>query len=133
MNYSVESLYDVIENVLIDEVKNSFVWKKFDNRADLIVSYAIDEKHFEWKYDNEIEDVCPNYITPFGGFVVDISMILWSLKIKLDSTEGKDLEVCEQLGKMFLDKHMNSMDRYFYDEIKNGNLKLDWRCMGNSF
>jgi hypothetical protein len=105
MNYTTESLYDVIEKVLIDRIKNEWFWKRPQDKHDLIVSYAIHDTHFDWNYNDG-----PHYTTPFGGFVVAISMILWDLEIELDSTE-KDLEVCEQLAKIFLDKHMNSNEK----------------------
>lgn len=125
MNYSVESLYDVIENVLISEMENNIMWEV--ERADIIISYLNEKKHIDWVYNDEVECICPIYVTPFGGLIVDVSMIIdMELKIKYNSTE-EHFEICEKLATMFIENNMNEVDRFFYNEIKSGRLKLKWK------
>lgn len=125
MNYSVESLYDVIESVLVSEMDKNIMWEI--ERANIIVSYVNEKKHIDWVYNDEVECICPIYVTPFGGLIVDVSMIVqMDLKIKSNSIE-EHLEVCEKLATMFVENNMSELDRFFYDELKSGRLKLKWR------
>jgi hypothetical protein len=125
MNYSVESLYDVIESVLVSEMDKNIMWEI--ERANIIVSYVNEKKHIDWVYNDEVECICPIYVTPFGGLIVDVSMIVqMDLKIKSNSIE-EHLDVCEKLATMFVENNMSELDRFFYDELKSGRLKLKWR------
>ena len=131
MSYSAESLYEVMSNVLKDEMSKMF-WGDKNERISMIISYAIDKKHFELYYDQKEGIMTYRCLTPFGGLVLDISAVLiYDYKIKPKESDC-NLEFFEKIASLFLEDNMYEIDKFFYNEIKSGNLKMDWRDITES-
>jgi hypothetical protein len=126
MSYSAESLYEVMANILKEEMSKTF-WGDSEERISMIISYAIDDKHYELYYDKKEDAMIYRYLTPFGGLIVDISSTL-IMDYNIDSKEDDyHWEFFGKIASLFLEDNMCEVDKYFYNEIKSGNLKLDWR------
>ena len=121
MEYSTESLYEVIEERLIEDLTHSSsFWECKYGRPNIIISYLLDTNHIVFNYNNELKTECPEYKTDFGGMIVDVSMFIeLDLKISIKPLK-KHWEVCEEIATLFLKNNMNSLDKFFYNEIKNG-------------
>jgi hypothetical protein len=121
MSYSTLSLYEVIEERLVEDLTHpSSFWECKYGRPDIIISYIKDKDHIVFDYNNELETECPEYKTDFGGMIVDVSMLIeLDLKISIKPLK-KHWEVCEEIATLFLKNNMSSLDKFFYNEIKNG-------------
>ena len=129
MNYSAESLYDVMSNALKEEMSKNPIWNNINERIGMVISYAIDDKHMELYYDEKEEMMCYRYLTPFGGLMLDISgIITLDYNIKVEDDENY-WTFFENIASLFLEENMEEADKFFYNEIKSGNLKMDWRLL----
>jgi hypothetical protein len=114
MDYTVQSLYDVMKEVLSNDETLTLEFNH-ERRPQIIIDMLTKTKHFNFDTGD--------YLTEFGGLIVDVSFLLAYKGIKRDRFID-NLLLAHEITVMYIYDHMSEIDWKFHDLIKSGELKV---------